>query len=231
MTAAREGDDVVLRVRDNGKGIDPVLLPHVFEMFVQAASGPDRQEGGLGLGLSLAQAFTTLHGGTIDAHSDGPDRGSEFTVRLPASTAPAHPENTPTRAARPAIADDRARRVLIVDDNCDAAEMISDLLAVAGHEVRVANDPSQALSLADAFRPHIAILDIGLPVMDGYMLGAELRARLGDAGPILIALSGYGHAKDKRRSEEAGFAFHLVKPVDVETLEQIIDSFGDSGSP
>jgi PAS domain S-box-containing protein len=231
VTAAREGDDVVLRVRDNGRGIDAALLPHVFEMFVQAASGPDRQEGGLGLGLSLARTFTTLHGGTVDAQSDGPDRGSEFTVRLPASTAPAHPESKPTRAARPEIADGRIRRVLIVDDNCDAAEMISDLLAVAGHDVRVANDPSQALALVDAFRPQIAILDIGLPVMDGYALGAELQARLGDARPILIALSGYGHAKDKRRSEEAGFAFHLVKPVDMERLERIIDSFGERADP
>ncbi len=226
VTAARQGDDVVLRVRDNGMGIDPVLLPHVFEMFVQGARGPDRLQGGLGLGLSLARTFTTLHGGTVDAYSDGPGRGSEFTVRLPASTRPADPANAPTRAAQAEIAGDRIRRVLVVDDNHDGAEMISNLLAGAGHEVQVANDPSQALSLVDAFRPQVAILDIGLPVMDGYTLGRELRARLGGDKPILIALSGYGQEQDKRRSQEAGFTMHLVKPVDAETLTHLVDTLG-----
>ena len=115
-------------------------------------------------------------------------------------------------------------RVLVVDDNHDGAEMISYLLTAAGHEVQVANDPSQALWLADAFRPQVAILDIGLPVMDGYMLAQELRARLGRTAPILIALTGYGHDQDRRRSDEAGFALHLVKPVDVEKLLQALDA-------
>ncbi len=233
VTAAREEGDVVLRVRDNGIGIDSVLLPHVFEMFVQGARGPDRQEGGLGLGLSLAQTFTMLHGGTVTAHSDGIGSGSEFTVRLPASTAPADAAKTQTRAAQPEAAGERVRRVLVVDDNRDGAEMISNLLTDAGHDVQVANDPSHALSLVDAFRPQIAILDIGLPVMDGYALGRELRARLGDGEPILIALSGYGQEQDKRRSEEAGFVLHLVKPVDTETLKHLVGTIGDppSGAP
>jgi CheY-like chemotaxis protein len=233
VTATREGEDVVLRVRDNGIGIDPALLPRVFEMFVQGARGPDRSRGGLGLGLSLVRTLATLHGGTVTAHSDGLGRGSEFTVRLRASVLPAHPETAP-KAVTPPVGGDRARRVLVVDDNRDGAEMIGSLLTVAGHEVRVAHDPSQALALADAFRPQIAILDIGLPVMDGYTLGSELSIRLGDERPILIALSGYGRKQDKRRSEEAGFATHLVKPIDAETLRHVVEALvaeGASSSP
>jgi PAS domain S-box-containing protein len=224
VTASREGDDVVLRVGDNGTGIDPVLLPHVFEMFVQGARGPDRSQGGLGLGLSLVRTLTTLHGGTVSAHSEGPGRGSEFTVRLPASMSSAHAAETPARAAQLQVAGERVQRVLVVDDNRDGAEMISNVLTDAGHEVEIANDPSQALSMADAFRPQVAILDIGLPVMDGYTLGRELRSRLKDAPPILIALTGYGQEQDKRRSEEAGFTMHLVKPVDAETLVRLVDA-------
>jgi CheY-like chemotaxis protein len=203
-------------------GIDPDLLPHLFELFVQGARGPDRAEGGLGLGLSLARTLTTLHGGTVSGRSDGPGRGSEFTVRLPAApTAGAEARTTDVPARR--VAGDRARRVLVVDDNRDAAQMISNVLAHAGHEVRVASDASEALSMADLFRPQVAILDIGLPVMDGYTLARELGARLGEAAPVLIALTGYGQEQDQRRSEEAGFAFHLVKPVDAERLARLVD--------
>jgi PAS domain S-box-containing protein len=222
VTAAREGNEIVLRVRDTGIGIDPTLLSQIFEMFVQGARGPDRSEGGLGLGLSLVRTLTTLHGGTVSAHSDGPGRGSEFTVRLPAALPSLPLMQTQTPAARQ-ISGARLMRVLVVDDNRDGAEMISYLLTSAGHEVQVANDPSQALWLADAFRPQVAILDIGLPVMDGYTLAQELRSRLGQAAPILIALTGYGHDQDKRRSDEAGFALHLVKPVDVEKLVQALN--------
>ncbi|HXX68312.1 MAG TPA: PAS domain S-box protein [Polyangiaceae bacterium] len=225
VSASREGPEVVLRVRDNGKGIDPDLLPKMFDMFVQGPRGPDRAEGGLGLGLSLVRMLTALHGGTVTAASDGPGLGSEFTVRLPASTravVPAPPEE------RSAMLSARApRRVLVVDDNRDGAEMIAGLLAIAGHQVRVANDPAQALQEAATFRPQVAILDIGLPVMDGYALGGELRRRLGRAAPTLIALTGYGHEQDRRRSQEAGFAFHLVKPVDADTLLGTLDALAD----
>jgi CheY-like chemotaxis protein len=223
VTAAREGAEVVLRVKDSGVGIDPALVPELFEMFVQGARGPDRAEGGLGLGLSLVRMLTALHGGTVSAHSDGPGRGSEFTVRLPSTAQPAQPAR-PTANPGPLRSRGNSRRILIVDDNTDAAEMIAEFLAEAGHETRVANDPPEALSVADAFRPQIAILDIGLPVMDGYALGAELRARLGAATPVLIALTGYGQIQDRRRSEEAGFARHLVKPVDGGTLVTLVDS-------
>lgn len=221
--AAREGDDVVLRVRDNGVGIDPALLPNVFDMFVQGERGSDRSQGGLGLGLSLVQSFTTLHGGTVSAHSDGPGRGSEFTVRLPSSTPAAQPAHPTSRGAAFRLADSRRKRVLVVDDNRDGAQMISMILARAGHEVQVANHPTQALSLADAFRPQLAILDIGLPVMDGYSLGRELRARVTPA-PILVALTGYGQNQDRRRSEQAGFKLHLVKPVSAQMLVHLMDA-------
>jgi PAS domain S-box-containing protein len=223
VTGAREGADVVLRVRDNGVGIDAALLPHVFDMFVQGPRGPDRLQGGLGLGLSLVRTLTELHGGKAFVHSDGPNRGSTFTVRLPAS-APVAADVNAARTTTGRIASDSARRVLVVDDNRDAADMIALLLSRAGHEVATAADASQALSVAIAFQPQIAVLDIGLPVMDGYALGRELRARLGGATPILIALTGYGQEQDQRRSAEAGFAAHLVKPVDATRLLQLVDT-------
>jgi PAS domain S-box-containing protein len=223
VTGAREDGDVVLRVRDDGVGIDAALLPHVFDMFVQGVRDPDRLQGGLGLGLSLVRTLTELHGGKAFAHSDGPNRGSTFTVRLPAA-ASASADVIAARTTTGRIASDGARRVLVVDDNRDAADMISLLLSRAGHEVATAADASQALSLAVTFQPQIAVLDIGLPVMDGYTLGRELRARLGGATPILIALTGYGQEQDQRRSAEAGFAAHLVKPVDPTKLVRLVDT-------
>ena len=223
VAATRRGDEVILRVSDNGMGIDPALLPNVFEMFVQGGvRGPDRSQGGLGLGLALVRTLTTLHGGTVSAHSEGPGCGSEFTLRLPASTPSARPAGTPAPALPPRVNQVHAKRVLVVDDNQDGAEMVSRVLSAVGHDVRVANGALQALSLVDSFRPQFAILDIGLPVMDGYSLGRELRARLGAAAPILIALSGYGQNEDKRRSEEAGFTRHLVKPVSARTLMDLL---------
>ena len=223
VSAAREGDDVVLAVRDNGMGIDSSLLPHVFDMFVQGPRDSDRAQGGLGLGLSLVRSLTDLHGGSVAAHSAGQGQGSTFTVRLPAAVPSAREKDPPAAVAR-APASNHGRRVLVVDDNRDAADMLSILLTRAGHQVEIAADASQALSAVDAFRPQVAILDIGLPVMDGYTLGRELRARLGDATPILIALTGYGQEQDQRRSEEAGFASHLVKPIDARKLIQLVDT-------
>ena len=217
VNGALEGGDVVLRVRDNGAGIDAALLPNVFEMFVQGTRSADRSEGGLGLGLSLVRTLTILHGGTVSAHSDGPGHGSEFTVRLPAS-APRPDQPPATKGEHRPTTGTRSKRVLVVDDNRDGAQMISAVLVGAGHDVQVVADPSHALLLADVFRPQVAILDVGLPVMDGYALGQELRARLRGEPPVLIALTGYGQTEDKRRSEEAGFSLHLVKPVSAELL-------------
>ncbi len=221
VTAAREEGQVVLRVRDNGTGIESQLLPYVFDMFVQGERGSDRALGGLGLGLSVVRTLTELHGGSVQAASQGPGCGSLFTVRLPAATAPGPADSQRVEAAR--ASPSRPQRVLVVDDNPDGAEMIAGLLSQVGHEVRVAHDASRALTIVAAFRPDVAILDIGLPVMDGYALGRELNARLGDAPPVLIALSGYGQDRDRRRSEAAGFRRHLVKPVDAASLLPLLD--------
>jgi PAS domain S-box-containing protein len=229
VTGLRKNGEIVLSVRDNGIGIDAALLPHVFDMFVQGARGPDRSGGSLGLGLSLVRTLTALHGGGVSAHSGGPGCGSEFTVRLPAAAPPVFPADAQAEPPRAPFVSARARRVLVVDDNRDGADMISRLLSAAGHETRTAYDPSQALSLAETFRPQIAILDIGLPVMDGYTLAYELRSRLENAAPVFIALTGYGQDEDMRRSDEAGFALHMVKPVDIETLVQALESL--SGAP
>lgn len=218
VTGARDNDWIVLRVRDTGVGLDSNLLPELFEMFVQGPAGPDRPPGGLGIGLALVRSLTELHGGTVTAQSDGPGHGSEFTVRLPAAAAvPDRPPQPDARVTMTTPAPNKTR-VLIVDDHRDVANGLARMLRIAGFEVRTALGPKEALALADDFRPRVAILDIGLPEMDGYTLARELRARLGESPPILIALSGYSQAEDKRRSEASGFALHLVKPMDVDVL-------------
>jgi PAS domain S-box-containing protein len=218
VIGSRAGDEILLCIRDNGVGIDPTVLPTLFEMFVQGTPGPGRSEAGLGLGLSLARTFAEMHGGKLTGHSDGPGLGSEFTVRLPVSRRPARATPPLGHAVWPSALGLSSKRVLVVDDNDDAAKMLSVLLAGVGHKVQFATDPAAALSLADGFRPQVAILDIGLPMMDGYALGRELRTRFSGAAPNLIALTGYGQPQDRRRSEEAGFSLHLVKPVNLEIL-------------
>jgi CheY-like chemotaxis protein/nitrogen-specific signal transduction histidine kinase len=218
VTGSCEAETVVLRVHDTGVGIDPALLPDLFDTFVQGARGADRGEGGLGIGLSLVRALTELHGGTASVYSDGPGRGSEFTIRLPSACkadASAQPTNHRTNVIEPAAT---SARVLLVDDHSDVVESLSRLLSVLGHDVRAVRDPLEAIQLAEAFRPQIAILDIGLPTMDGYALARELRSRLVDAPPLLIALTGYAQPHDRQRSEASGFALHLVKPVDIDEL-------------
>jgi CheY-like chemotaxis protein len=222
VTAERAGGSVVLRVRDNGIGIDPERLPSLFDMFVQGEGGRDRSGGGLGLGLSLVRMLTMLHGGMVSAESDGVGHGSVFTLQLPAAVPSARSSESRIRVA-PTASAARGRRILVVDDNRDGAEMISALLEEAGHDVRIATDPLQALALATAFQPEVAILDIGLPVMDGDLLARELRSQLGDATPILIALTGHVRDKDKRKSDDAGFSAHLVKPIDAERLVKLLD--------
>jgi CheY-like chemotaxis protein/two-component sensor histidine kinase len=229
VTGAQEDDSVVLRVRDTGVGIDPSLLPDLFGTFVQGSRGPDRADGGLGIGLSLVRTLTELHGGTASAHSDGAGRGSEFSIRLPRS-------GKATGLAWPAAprfdANDSAStsaRVLLVDDHSDVVEGLSRLLSVLGYNVRGVRNPLEAIELAEVFRPQIAILDIGLPTMDGYALAQALRSRLADSPPTLIALSGYGQPRDRERSDASGFAVHLVKPIDVDELVEALTRF-HSGS-
>ena len=215
LDAAREGDEIVIAVRDNGDGMRPELLPRVFDLFVQGDRSIERAEGGLGIGLALVRSFVALHGGSVAAFSDGPGKGSEFVVRLPAL--PALPVPTPSSPPPPvAPATAPGLRVLVVDDNIDAAELLAEALQAAGHATRVAHDAPQALAAARSFAPQVAVLDIGLPVMDGYELAARLRAE--GLAPRLMAVTGYGQETDRERSRAAGFERHLVKPIDLDEL-------------
>lgn len=222
LAALREGDEIVISVKDNGMGIPAEMLPRIFDLFVQGKRSSDRAEGGLGLGLTLVKTLVALHGGTVQARSEGLGRGSEFIVRLPAGTTDS-PSGSELPAVLPPPPPSRhLRRVLVVDDNADAAELLGEALVVMGHEVRVANDPLTALALVEQFRPAVAVLDIGLPVMDGYELAGRIREKPEAAGCRLIAVTGYGQDHDRARSEEAGFETHLVKPINVEHLIQLI---------
>jgi signal transduction histidine kinase/CheY-like chemotaxis protein len=219
VRASLDGDDVIVEVIDDGMGISAEQLPRLFERFFQGPRSTDRAEGGLGLGLALVKSLITLHGGSVRAHSKGVGRGSTFELRLPRARTSAKPIMTPRASAASAVAAARsAIRVLLVDDNVDAVELFGEYLASVGYDVRTAHDGPSALEVADAFRPRVAILDIGLPVMDGYELATRLRERLGDATPRLIAMTGYGQEEDRENSRRAGFERHLVKPVDAHAL-------------
>ncbi len=224
VTAVQEGGEAVIRVRDNGTGIAPETLPQVFDPFVQESQALDRSQGGLGLGLAIVRSMVTIHGGRVEVHSEGRGRGSEFTVRLPlmeegavrAAAAPVQAEpGAPARNAVPG-------RILVVDDNRDAADILSESLEVLGCETQVAYDGPSALKVAETFQPEVALLDIGLPVMDGYELARLLRQRYADRGLRLIAVTGYGQASDRQQSKEAGFDAHLVKPLDLDVLESLL---------
>ena len=211
------GDDVVVEVRDDGIGIDGELLPRIFEIFVQGNQQVDRARGGLGLGLSLVRSLVHLHGGEVEVRSEGLGLGSSFTIRLPAVNQPAASEPAgPLANAFPSTAG--KQRILLVDDNEDACMLLSDILAAVGHEVRTAADGVAALDVIKEFTPDVAILDIGLPIMDGYELAARLLEIMKGSPPRLISLTGYGQQADLDRSMSAGFDRHLVKPVDVQKL-------------
>jgi signal transduction histidine kinase/DNA-binding response OmpR family regulator len=220
LTAAAEGREAVIRVRDTGIGIDRDTLPRVFDLFMQAHSTLDRALGGLGIGLTLVRRLVELHGGTVEAHSAGLGQGSEFVVRLPLLERPAA-EDAPEPAGR-APARARPRRVLVVDDNRDAAESVALMLRLDGHDVRVAHDGPAALEAAAAFRPDVVLLDIGLPRMSGHEVAARLLQQPHDGKRLLVAMTGYGQDEDRRRSREAGFDHHLVKPVDPQTLRDLL---------
>ncbi|MCA1665583.1 MAG: response regulator, partial [Myxococcales bacterium] len=214
LRAWRDGHEIVLQVKDDGVGIAPDLLPRVFDLFVQGYRTPDRGQGGLGIGLALVRNLVSLHHGTVVALSDGEGKGSEFVVRLPAV---AHGAATADAAAARA-SDHKAesvpstipRRILVVDDNEDAADLLAEMLAAFGHEVVVAHDGAEALALLERFTPEVAVLDIGLPVMDGYELAAKIRERLPSAPPRMMAVTGYGQEHDRERSKAAGFERHFV---------------------
>jgi two-component system CheB/CheR fusion protein len=227
LTAAREGREVVLRVRDNGIGITPDLLPRVFELFMQADRSLDRAQGGLGIGLTLVHRLVELHGGRVEAHSAGPGRGSEFIVRLPLPAGSASPQTPADEAPpEPASPGRRSTRVLVVDDNRDSAESLAMMFGLDGHEVHLAYDGPAAVEAALAYRPEVIFLDIGLPGLDGYEVARRLRGMPELAGVLLVAMTGYGQEEDRRRCRDAGFDLHLVKPVDPVTLRELLASPG-----
>lgn len=218
LAARVEGDRLVLRVEDEGVGLAPESISHVFEMFSQIEGGTGMSDGGLGIGLALVKGLTELHGGQVEAHSRGLGQGSAFVVRLPL------PPQAPVSAA-PAGAEHAGaerRKVLIADDNHDAADSLSMLFELAGHEVRVAHSGRAALSIAQAFRPDTAVIDIGMPDLNGHEVARQLRQAPWGGAMHLIALTGWGQEEDRRRSSEAGFDHHLSKPVDADRLLGLI---------
>ena len=230
LSAKREDRQVVISVSDNGTGMDADLLPHVFEMFEQGPRSIDRAEGGLGLGLALVRSLVRMHDGTVEALSPGKGQGSEFVVRmpLPDETVESTMGAPPERAANPAR---NPLRILLVDDNIDGADAMLSLLEAHGHQVLVAYNPVTALQRCAAFVPQLALIDIGMPVMDGYELALRLRELSGMGDLVLIAMTGYGRDHDLKRSRQADFAEHLVKPIKPETLLQLIDRVGVGAAP
>lgn len=223
FTAERRGDSVRIAVRDRGIGIAPEMLDRVFDLFVQHRQSIDRSQGGLGLGLAIVRSLVEMHGGTVVATSGGAGLGSEFVVTLPCAAAPTH-EAAPARlpdAPLPPV--EQRGRVLVVDDNDDAATLMADALESLGYRVQTASDGPEALRVSEEFEPTVGLLDIGLPVMDGYELASRLRERPLARNLRLIAITGYGQETDKRRSEAAGFDAHLVKPITLEQLQHVLE--------
>jgi CheY-like chemotaxis protein/two-component sensor histidine kinase len=217
LSAERENGEAVIRVRDNGTGIAPEVLPQVFDLFMQADRTLARSQGGLGLGLPLARTLAEMHGGTVTAHSAGLGKGSEFIVRLPALPA-AQQVEAPVWEAPPV----ERRRVLVVEDNVGSAKIMGRMLnRFWGHEVALAHDGLAALDVARGFHPDIVLLDIGLPGISGYEVARRLRAEPQFEQTLLVALSGYGTAEDRKRSSDAGIDVHLVKPASITELQKV----------
>ena len=226
LNAELEGTDAVIRVRDDGEGIGPDLLPHVFDLFVQGPRTIARSEGGLGLGLALVKNLVALHGGTVAARSEGRGRGSEFVVRVPALAGAPRPVEASSPTVQ--VAGRAGKRILVVDDNADARELLGEMLREMGHDVELAFDGPSALDKLKMFAAEVAILDLGLPVMDGF----ELASRIVDTQaprPRLVALTGYGQESDIARTRAVGFDVHLVKPVNLSLLLSAIDRGGGPG--
>jgi signal transduction histidine kinase/CheY-like chemotaxis protein len=212
------GGEVSIRVIDNGIGIAAEAMPNLFTMFSQVRSVDDRSDGGLGIGLALSRGLIELHGGRLEAHSQGPGQGSEFVVRLPAT-----PQAAATAAETPAAAEPsrRARRVLVADDNIDAGESLAMLLRLDGHEVQLATNGAQAVELFDRMKPEIAILDIGMPGLNGYEVARRIRQKARN-DVMLIAVTGWGQEADKARAAESGFDHHFTKPVEPAVLSALV---------
>ncbi len=225
LTVDPQGGEAVVTVKDGGVGIPPHMLPKIFDLFTQVDRSLERSQGGLGIGLTLVRRLVEMHGGSVEARSEGHGLGSEFAVRLPMlSTAAAQPPAGIGKTAPPPA----RRRVLVADDNLDAAESLAMMLEIMGNEVRMANDGLRAVAEAVAFRPDMILLDIGMPGLNGYEACRAIREQPGGAEPVIVACTGWGQEEDRRQSREAGFNFHLVKPVDPAALEALLGSLLDA---
>jgi PAS domain S-box-containing protein len=226
LTVEEEGGGALIRVRDSGIGIDPALLAHVFELFSQGVRELGRTQSGLGIGLALVKSLVEMHGGTVTAQSEGSDRGSEFVVRLPAVPSPVPQAVTPPEdSAEPAT---RPLRVLLVDDVADTRIVFGRLLEILGHQVHTAGDGPTALEVALEFRPDVVLLDLGLPEMNGYEVAQRMRQEPALQNVVLAALTGYGQHSDRQRSQQMGFDHHLVKPTDVDELQQLLAAIAEA---
>lgn len=220
LSIASSESEVNVSVRDNGLGIPPDMLPHIFEMFTQVDRNLERSQGGLGIGLSIVKQLITMHRGRVKATSDGPGKGSEFLVTLPKVEAPTPIASASSSASRPT----GKRRVLIVDDNVDAATSLALMLDFMGNETRIAHDGQQAIDVAADFHPDLILLDIGMPHLNGLAAAAEIRKRPWGKETMLVALTGWGQEEDRRRTKEAGFDLHLTKPIDFTILTEVLDT-------
>lgn len=217
-----EGANVAVHVRDTGIGIPRAMLERIFDMFAQVDASLERTQGGLGIGLTVAQQLAQLHGGRIEAHSEGERRGSTFTVHLPLMRSPAQDSGSGAPSSAPGKRTKVPRKVLIADDNMDAAESLSVLLQMEGHEVRTASDGLKAVAVAEEFHPDVALLDIGMPELNGYEAAARIRALPEGERILLLALTGWGQDADRQLAAEAGFDHHITKPADLEQLQRIL---------
>jgi two-component system CheB/CheR fusion protein len=221
LSVERQNELAIIRVRDNGMGIAPELLPSIFELFTQAERTIDRSQGGLGIGLTIVRRLVEMQGGSVEAHSEGPGRGSEFIVKIPVAPA-LRPEPPLPAQSEPPVQRLRSARVLVVDDHADSADSLSLILKHLGHRVETAYDSRTALNIARQFRPKILFCDLGLPVMDGFEVARQLRLMPETRDTVLVALTGYGQDEDKKKTLSAGFHYHLVKPVSAESLQDVL---------
>jgi CheY-like chemotaxis protein len=219
VSVRQDGGQAVLTVADAGVGIEGGAIGRIFDLFVQGEQGPDRSKGGLGIGLALVKRVVELHGGAVAAASEGIGKGAVFSVRLPAAGRPVEAQ-APAAAPRAA----GARNILIIEDNDDARQMLGAVLSLSGHTVREARDGASGLERAAAETPEVALIDIGLPDLDGYEVARRLRSGRGGRAMKLIAITGYGQPEDERRALEAGFDAHLTKPVAADVLKQMLAS-------
>ncbi|WP_189415915.1 hybrid sensor histidine kinase/response regulator [Cellvibrio zantedeschiae] len=229
LITEQDGNTAVICVKDNGVGIVPEMISKIFELFTQAGKTLDRAQGGLGIGLAISKQLIELHQGTITAESDGHGKGAQFTIRLPLSTQPAKSDTQ--EAMRSVVNSTSAHRILVVDDNIDAADTLSMLLEILGHEVKTTYNGFDALQVTASYQPELVLLDIGLPGMNGYEVAREIISNYPTNRPVLVALTGWGTEEDKQRAQEAGFDHHFTKPIEMEKITQLLNKiWGDANN-